>query len=293
MTRGKKNPASLAWIGEPLKPGAKLWRYVRLSSFLLCASRGHVFIPTLSRLCHGDPIEATMSCPDTRSFFDKLTNEDASWLRKKRLRGMSRSLFDVWKNELSHRRCIWCWHNAPIESMGLWHIYAKEGVAFCTTPARLARCVEASKGIKAAAIGRVIYHNRSRTLRSSESTRLRPYMIKQACYQYEKEVRIIFPVPKQPHLDGVILALDPVMLIERVAISPFMPESEAVAVKRLLRALLGHEIPVEISESRDVYAHRTRGIEESTLSVLEKLRYRAMVAKFGIESRIPSVMKVL
>src|SRR5205823_6350083 len=105
------------------------------------------YVPSLAELQAGDPLEATIMCPKTRASFDNLPpdDQDAKWLRElipPEQKGAVGILYDnrlstLWLRELAKRRAAWCWHKGSIESMAMWHIYGKEGVAIKTTPKRI------------------------------------------------------------------------------------------------------------------------------------------------------------
>ncbi|HYJ07150.1 MAG TPA: hypothetical protein VEX43_18620 [Chthoniobacterales bacterium] len=286
-------------IGQPLQPDTKLWRYIRLSTLFLMMTKKHVFVPTVETLRKTDPLESSMFCGKTLECFKQLDSSSKKWLTKNRKKRTREALFSVWKREIRWRRCAWCWHAADLESMALWHLYAREGVAISTTPKRLFDCLASNERVKTAGVGRVHYCSRSEKLPGSEFTELRPYMIKQACYSFEQAVRVIFPTAKR-HLGGLTLEIEPTQLLEGVAISPYVPESEAVALRQLLQsfwpsvkcepsgALLRNSLPTILSAlSADP------DIGESGRRWLEDTRHRAGIAKLGIISRLPFVMKCI
>jgi hypothetical protein len=140
---------------KELPENTELWRYMRLSTFLMLL-RNKVYVPTIADLRRGDPLEARRLCQRTCEYFDHLTGPDRDWLltcaterekailthpkaQPKEKAGVFRH---IWDRELAERRTIWCWHQAKIESMALWHIYAREGVAVKTTPALLKNAFE-------------------------------------------------------------------------------------------------------------------------------------------------------
>jgi hypothetical protein len=287
----------IAAIGEPPPPDAKLWRYIRLSALLLMMTKKHVFVPTIETLRKRDPLESMIVCGRTRDHFQELDAESKQWLRRLRKKGSRENLFRIWAEQIRWRRCAWCWHEASLESMALWHIYAREGVAISTTPKRLYHCLGANKRVKYAGIGRVHYCSRSESFDGSDATLLRPYLIKQVCYSFENEVRVIFPTSKQ-HLGGLTLEVEPTDLLEAVAISPYVPESEAVALRQLLQSFWPnvHCEPsgARIVESLPALLSKLAAqpeVGERGRRWLEDSRHKAGVAKLGIVSRLPAVMK--
>jgi hypothetical protein len=284
-------------IGDPLEPDVKLWRYIRLSTLFLMMTKNHVFVPSIETLRKKDPLESTLCCGRTLKFFKELDTASKQWLMKVRKKRARTALFAIWAQEIQWRRCAWCWHQADIESMALWHLYAREGVAIGTTPKRLIKYLDRHKAVKSAAIGRINYCSRSETLRGSNATFLRPYMIKQPCYAFENEVRVIFPTSKR-HLGGLTVEIEPSKVVEEIAISPHMPESEAVALRQLVQgfwpdivcepstALLRDSLPTLL---RDLA--KDPAIGEKGRRWMEDTRHRSRVATLGIVSRLPPAMK--
>jgi hypothetical protein len=259
---------------QELPEGAELWRYMRLSTFLMLL-RGKVYVPTIADLRRRDPLEATRLCQRTREYFDHLTGPDRDWLLagatereqailnhpKAQPEEKARVFRHIWDRELAERRTIWCWHQAKIESMALWHIYAREGVAVKTTPARLKSAFDphfVGRGL----IGPVHYIDDSHQ-EALDHHFLRPYLLKQRCYQHEREVRVVLPRnPDDP--DGRrLLPIDPRKLISEVLVSPLIPHSEAAEIRRSLvwawktgaewNEENEHDVPVFVSDTRTVF----------------------------------------
>jgi hypothetical protein len=218
---------------------------MRLSAFLMLL-RGKVFVPTIEDLRYGDPLEARILSNDTRSYFDNLPDFDREWLLGRSnptelsfinhsqtgAHRRARSLEAIWDRELAKRRRIWCWHEADIESMALWRIYAKEGVAIQTTPARIKAAFDPAV-VDTALIARVCYVDDARK-EGQDHHFMRPYLFKQRCYKHEREVRIIFPRNPDDSDERRLLPLDPRKLIGCVRISPHIPRSEALEIRRSL-----------------------------------------------------------
>ncbi len=257
--------------GKALNEETELWRYMRLSTLLMLL-QGKVFIPTIEDLRRGDPIEGRNLCKDTRAYFDGLSEADLGWLLGKAnetervvLTNRSVSPFEkartyvrIWDRELAKRRRIWCFHQGSIESMALWNIYAKEGTAIKTTPGKIKNAFK-TESVDTALIGSVQYVQHAR--REAEAHHcMRPYLLKQRCYQYENEVRVILPRDPDQKPEHRLLAIDPRELIEEIRISPHLPRSEAVEVKNCIESLLHQpkhsgicETPIFISDSTTVH----------------------------------------
>ncbi len=230
---------------DDLPDDTELWRYMRLSTFLMLL-RGKVFVPTIGELRFGDPMEARNLSVQTRSYFDNIRDNDHEWLLSRssdserliikdsrtEAHQRARTFIAIWDRELAQRRRVWCWHQADIESMALWHIYAKEGVAIQTTPARIKAAFD-PYFVDTALIGRVRYVDHARR-EGQDHHFMRPYLFKQRCYQHEREVRVVFPRDSEAPDERRLLPLDPRQLISSVRISPHIPRSEAVEIRRSL-----------------------------------------------------------
>jgi len=249
--------SELKTVGD-LPDEVRLWRYMRLST-LLTLLNGTVFIPTIGTLRKTDPTEATRICLKTKEYFEKLDDDSKATLREF-ANADERSLFEaqiedwqvrhlyfgVWKREFGKRRCVWCWHKANSESKAMWDIYAKAGVAVCTTPARMRRALK-SYTVDSGIIGAVNY-SETPEAETSPDLFLRPYLFKQSCYSHEREVRVIFPSEPHEGYDGHKLQIDGSELIEEVRLSPDLPKDEALELCKVLR-LLPMPLPKHESES--------------------------------------------
>lgn len=257
------SPLSLKSLGKPLPSKTPLWRYIKLHS-LLSLLQGAVFIPTIATLQSTDPMEAKNVCKRTREKLCGLSADDqdwllarATWFEKAQLQNTgtpreqrNRLLVDIWLREIAKRRCAWCWFNEDIESMALWNIYGREGVAISTTPERIAAAM-APDDLGWARVARVEYNDDPETADMPEHCSLRPYLFKKRCYSHEKEVRVIIPadyfIESEP---GLTIFLNYRTLVQEVRLSPFMQDLDALFVKKLLEKIMPESgIKVTISES--------------------------------------------
>jgi hypothetical protein len=253
--------AEIISVTEGLDDQTRLWRYIRLST-LLTLVEGTVFVPSIATLRKSDPTEATLICKNTKQRFENLTGDD--WIAiKDSATPEERKIFDkltpqdpqamqmsfeVWKRELGKRRCVWCWHAEGPQSMAMWSVYARDGVAICTTPARI-RNAFSPINIDCGIIGRVEYADRPEEINLSHSFFLRPYLLKREGYKYESEVRVIFPSEPREQSAGHKLTVDFRTLIAEIRTSPFLPRDEELELVRALRAIInsqrGDTIPLD------------------------------------------------
>jgi hypothetical protein len=256
---------------------AELWRYMRLSTLLMLL-RDKVYVPTIAELRAGDPVEAKNLCKRTRSYFDSLPQDDQDWLLTRATSGekailghqetgaeqKARTFLAIWNRELAQRRRIWCWHNADIESMALWHIYAREGIAVKTTPARIKKSFD-PYFVDKALIAPVSYIDHARE-ESLTHHFLRPYLFKQRCYQHEREVRIIFPRDSDDPDGRRLLPVDHRQLISGIGISPHIPRSEAVEIRfSILKAWEEGNREAEISNAPSIFVSDAKTVFDSPI----------------------------
>jgi hypothetical protein len=164
--------------------------------------------------------------------------------------------YEEWLDALSARRAVWCWASPEdprfrpetYESLAMWNLYARSGVAIKTSFKSLASAISTSPDLKHSkwrAI-RAEYHRKGYAIPGlTEGDRLkqpiRPFAFKNQSYDYESEVRIVFRVNGAARLPGVVAEVDPHELLKdgEIIVSPFLPASEAddlvKAVKKLLK----------------------------------------------------------
>ena len=263
-----------------LNDDAELWRYMRLSTLLMLL-RDKVYVPTIAELRAGDPVEAKSICGRTWSYFDSLRPDDQDWLSGRATSAengilnhpqteaaqKARTFVAIWNRELAHRRSIWCWHNADIESMALWHIYAREGVAVKTTPARIKKAFDPFF-VDKALIAPVSYIDDARQ-EALPHHFFRPYLFKQRCYQHEREVRVIFPRDPDDPDSKRLLPVNHRQLISEIRISPHIPRSEAVEIRlSILKAWQEGNQTAEIADAPGVFVSDTKVVFDSPIERL-------------------------
>ena len=264
-------PSELKTVGD-LSDEIRLWRYMRLST-LLTLLNGTVFIPTIGKLRKTDPTEATRICLKTKEHFENLDDESKTMLQEFATVD-ERALFEaqiedwqvrhlyfgIWKREFGKRRCVWCWHKADSESKAMWDIYAKAGVAVCTTPARMRRALK-SYTVDSGIIG-AVHYSETPEAETSPDLFLRPYLFKQSCYSHESEVRVIFFSEPHKNYDGHKLQIDASELIEEVRLSPDLPKDEALELAKVLRPLSMPLPKCELERQFSVYPSEVHRVKE-------------------------------
>jgi len=260
--------------GKELSLDTSLWRYMSLSGFLLLL-RGKTFIPSLRKLQENDPKELHIREHSvsflTDAFLDLPEFQRAGqWLKEKR---KSRTGFDLdrftkdanlqnktlvneWLYQVSIRRCAWCWFEPAglQESMAMWNLYAKSGVAINTKLENVASALKigCSNQVLVARMQYCHQGTDDRIFQVKDYLK-RPYLFKNKSYNHESEVRLVFRMKDVPEQFGVMLAVDPQKLLNggRIIISPYILRDEAKALKEILPKLLG-KCKVSIEQSSDL-----------------------------------------
>jgi hypothetical protein len=192
--------------GQPLGEHDALWRYMKLSTFLLLLD-GKAFLPSVATLQASDPMEGEileglgywcglesrlLELPEAER------EELVAWLHaqedygQQHLRELNPDNGDVstynhahvFAREIARRRAVWCWFQAEGESAAMWSTYGTAGVAVQTT---LADLRQALPGSFDAGYARVRYVNRQSPESVGEWERLghvtlRPYLLKPVFY---------------------------------------------------------------------------------------------------------------
>lgn len=245
-----------------LEPTAPLWRYMKLSTFLLLLD-GKAWLPSIATLRSMDPLEGKLGDDFHAHLWaeldrQSLRQETEEWLHekldasKKRLLGLnldchnlsSRVLGSAFAEVLASRRVAWCWFESDLESAGMWSIYGNRGIAVRTTSEQLAQSFPKGKEI---VIEKMLYVDRrpcpANSLEQLSHERpealLRPYFIKAVEYAHEGEVRLIAHCPEGA--TGVLVKEIKVEnLINEIVISPLLPLGEAESIQRILEYRAPH-----------------------------------------------------
>src|SRR6266853_1054818 len=125
-------------------------RYIKISS-LVDLLNGKIFIPSFETLRKADPQELGIPVYSfaflEREFFNHPNFEqEQGWFEQRWEQRIGTTFRDVddlrerilmeeWINELSRRRCTWCWFvslDGTEESMAMWNLYAKDGALIRT-----------------------------------------------------------------------------------------------------------------------------------------------------------------
>jgi hypothetical protein len=212
-------------------------------------------VPSLKTLQRTDPTESVVF---SQIFEGKLTVpfEDLTWFRSRENDLERRMLFlgvsatkqninyEIWLRELALRRCVWCWYAERPESMAMWNNYGPHGVAIVSKIKDVRRALSLPDDALSS-VGKVVYlpsgeGEPDRNQISPHKARFsRPYYFKQEAYKYEQEIRFVVACePKSTGFEGgVLLKVDPKILINELVISPHVVGDEAHSIRESLDSL--------------------------------------------------------
>jgi hypothetical protein len=227
-------------------PETPLWRYMKLSTFLLLL-KGKAFFPSVETLKENDPLEGEffqeptslaeelriLSGEDAENVEDWLLSTCPEWEQEvAEADPTSRPLVlsVAYMRELAKQRAVWCWFESVSESAGMWSVYGHQGIAVQTTAGRLTRSLPSGHRFL---LGRILYINRDDERWHDDPKNKeyihRPFFTKGIEYVHERELRIATLCNSA---EGVIIEnIDVGGLIVKVAISPLLPHAEAEAIR--------------------------------------------------------------
>ncbi len=147
-----------------------------------------------------------------------------------------------------------CWCKRSDQSMAMWDIYARTGVALLSTEEKLLGFV---KSVELAAATRLMFGEKSVLVRGVRDVTYGydpdavRYLAKRQCFDHEKECRIFFGIIPPVNLPSSILVpFEPAGLIDKVIVSPRTSIEQAQEVERVSREL-GLTAPVTRSDILD------------------------------------------
>jgi hypothetical protein len=252
--------------GKDIPLDTPLWRYMSFGAFFLLLQQNKVFVPSLRKLQEADPKEMRIRQHSVDSMPDAFVHSEPfqkarEWLKAKH---RSRTGFDLdhwtsfpnyhnpaliaeWIEQLSVRRCAWCWFSpskAPahwMESMAMWNLYARNGVAIKTTLQHIKDSFREQE-LNDVLVAGMEYRRQGvpSALFANPEYAKRPFLFKSASYLSENEVRLVIQVNTAAVDSGLKVNVDAKTLLEggEVIISPFVIPDEADALIQVARGLL-------------------------------------------------------
>ena len=245
--------AMIEAVSETLHSHQPLWRYMKLSTFLLLM-QGKAWLPSVAALRSGEPLEGMLAkglgpellgelkkSGDSEELYEWLLNTMPNHMRKfmdtntddPQLR--TTLIAQQFTESITRRRLAWCWFSSDLESAAMWSIYGGQGVAVKTDSESLEDALPSGKQFRIDPMGYVDRRqsapNRLRAILSRRSDlMLRPHLLKAIEYEHEKEVRVTAFCPED--VNGLMITgIDSQKLIKQVNISPLFPADEAEAIK--------------------------------------------------------------
>lgn len=310
--RGINNSMNVKYIpATGIPEETPLWRYMKLSTFFLIL-KGKVFIPSLRKLQESDPKEMRILEHSVMPLGDPFLNSPEFLNAKDWLKAQYRSrtrvdldrhlddenvkdvlLLKEWIHQLGARRCAWCWFEPTdwCDSMAMWSLYARDGVAVKTTLKSVLSAIDEDQ-LKEVLVARVRCHRQGDQLPTpdDEAVARRPFILKHGAYRHEQEVRVVFKLNPASGIAGVKINVDPNKLVSpngEIVLSPFIIADEAHALCEAVKGQLGADI--RVSQSSD--------LSEAPGDPTEYVDYRdKLVAGFhplGAENGLPDLLKSL
>jgi hypothetical protein len=253
--------------GKEIPEDTPLWRYMSLGAFFLLLKRNTVFVPSLRKLQETDPKEMRLplhSDTDIDHLGRSMAFRDArEWLKIQLLRRTgARRLGDAdpkepclddlvkeWIFQLGVRRWAWCWFSpgkAPshwFESMAMWNLYARTGVAIKTTLENIRMAFGESDLTEALVAGleyRVPGAPNTLPPGQAQDYARRPFLFKSVSYRYENEVRIVFQINAGAPAPGAKVNVDAQTILKggEVIVSPFVVPDQQRALIQVAEGLV-------------------------------------------------------
>lgn len=253
-----------------LTDSTRLWRYVPLKTLFLYLGK-KIFIPSIETLKKKDPFEAVFYY-DTINFNQALSNAygEASmqrilnWIYDVRLDGWKKigvhqtpddlinynsSFFqDAFFEFQKFTHYAWCWFSpaADSESAAMWNLYGNEGAAIITTLGKLRSMLQKTE--RDYVYSRMHYvHADDGIVANPEELYpggdpqntdyvLRPYFLKRAEYESEREVRFV-TVASESITGGIAITPEPKDWIEEIRLSPVLLAEEEKCLQKIIRML--------------------------------------------------------
>jgi hypothetical protein len=233
-----------------------LWRYMKLSTFLLLLE-GKAWFSSVASLRNIDPLEAALGDDFYKRLWNRLVavGDDQpalAWISSNRKGNWPEGLpeedvgpihSEVYgkcvADDLAALRAAWCWFASDVESAAMWSVFGHQGVAVMTDRVRLGKALPPNKEFR---IENMRYVDRRpcadqhirNLLLDNPDLILHPYFLKAIEYRHEQEVRVVAHCPTGAR-GLMVTQIDPRLLIREVVISPLLPPDEAEAVEKIVR----------------------------------------------------------
>ena len=241
-------------------------RYMKLSTLLLLLA-DRVFLPSLRCLQSDDQLEGLVPqtvWPNYGTYMAEITAPFENWLLERartpkviRREGQNHNaatlwfLAKTWLEQLSIRRCVWCWNKHTGQSHALWKIYGHRGVAVVSTVGEVKRALTKAGPLRG--IVSSIDYSMPATLDEHQlgaglvmiqkENRAFPYLFKDPGYKYEEEIRFVVGVHPDLLADarGIMVEIDGKSIVKNYVndlwIAPGTPREEQTILRKLVKGL--------------------------------------------------------
>ncbi|MCH8978313.1 MAG: DUF2971 domain-containing protein [Armatimonadetes bacterium] len=210
-----------------------LWRYMSFPVFVDLCLRSSLFFPTPRSLA--DPLEGMYPAGNYRRHEEMEASLGPGEFIKSP---------DEYKELWGQAASICCWTTWPTENAGMWGLYSdlSTGVAIRTTVGLLTRSF--SRDMRARVRAGLVSYIDYETSRLSTADQARPFFFKTPAYGHEREFRLYHSRLHTPESvpdgveyleDGVYIAVDLKILIDRIVCAPHSADWHRSMVEELLR----------------------------------------------------------
>ena len=264
-----------------LRDAEVLVRFMDLPKLFDLLANSRLLLPQLEHLIEGDPFECSASKsykhlsrqqleqhvllrreyapnlltrPDILFFHDWFAPSHSTGSSFNRyVQGLSvldlrKTAWYLERERLKHDLVCSCWYRGRQESDAMWRIHAdRTGVAIFSSVSRM------RTAIKCCSVPKIAAHDFKLTLAkvryddTTESRRLKPWLIKRKAFQHEQEVRLTCdcPILDSP---GLALKVDPALLIQEIIVTPFAANWQSEAIIAMVKSGSFHKIRTRKSE---------------------------------------------
>lgn len=216
---------------QPDNEDIKVWRYMDFTKFISLIDKRKLHFARADKFDDDDPFEGS---------WPKKSHE----LRNKLFAGISEEGQKMSNEEVSRMvksfklyNFISCWHANEFESAAMWKLYLKsdKGIAIQSTYSRLKKCIIDDESVFLGKVSYINYETDSINIFEPVA----PFVHKRKSFDYEQEIRaIVLKIPpnvspssnlgfvnpdKEPIKDGLLIAVDIEILIQKVYVAPDTP----------------------------------------------------------------------
>lgn len=222
-------------ISSNLNEDQKLWRYMSLDKLIDILHKKRLYFSAVGNYTF-DPHEGLLP---------KTLRQEFARLFEKNLTSPNENIdFEKMISLLLSAFTVNCWHQNDGESEAMWKLYSdlNKGVAIQTTVKSLSNSItsELSDKILFSDVHYVDLHNNANINLGFTSFKLIP-VFKRLAFQHEREARLIYSHPIEKGMEKfhnkspATIEINPLLLIEKIYISPYAEEPFPSSVECILK----------------------------------------------------------